>query len=197
MKKNKNNENDFFETFRYNYNNLEGFDSLIKLLVFLIIAIILLVFGRVTINKQRQEEQKKLPEVQERAQESAYKLLIKEIIQKEATIKVTINGSKSLLDSVKESDGEITGIYQVGTQATRFKIKEQSVYEIGIDEEVENNTLLNGINLNFIIPSMLESIIEDQEKAKQSKLTDATYTYEYTEDEIKYEIDLTTSSIFQ
>ena len=58
MKKD-NKDNSFFESFKYNYNNLEGFDSLVKLIIFFAFSLIILTFGRFAVQHDREEAEKR------------------------------------------------------------------------------------------------------------------------------------------
>nr|MCR5483001.1 hypothetical protein [Bacilli bacterium] len=73
-------------------------------------------------------------------------------------------------------------------QLKEFKISEQKVYEIVLDEDIENEELFKEININFVIPSVLVGILEDTKMIKSTNGDNATYTYDYEEGENTYSI---------
>ena len=190
MKKN-NNDDSFFGSFKYKYNNVEGYDSFIKLLVFLVISIIIIVFAKVAIAQDKAEEQKNQVTTNESNNNNSLKKLLDTLIKKEATIKITNGDYVAVIKNVKESNEEITGLFQDSKkQLKEFKISDQKVYELELDEEVENDKLFENINLDFVIPSMLVSILEDNKTIKSTNGDNALYTYEYLDNEITYNITL-------
>ena len=189
MKKD-NKDNSFFESFKYNYNNLEGFDSLVKLIIFFAFSLIILIFGRFAVQQDREEAEKRKEINQANQSENIFKRQVEQIIKKEGTIKITKGDYVVMLKNVKESDGVINGFFQDSNKVSKeFRIKENKVYELVFDEEEENETLLSELNLDFIIPSMLVSILEETEKLEEKDGNAIYYTYNYASD-VNYTISL-------
>ena len=189
MKKD-NKDNSFFESFKYNYNNLEGFDSLVKLIIFFAFSLIILIFGRFAVQQDREEAEKRKEINQANQSENIFKRQVEQIIKKEGTIKITKGDYVVMLKNVKESDGVINGFFQDSNKVSKeFRIKENKVYELVFDEEEENETLLSELNLDFIIPSMLVSILEENEKLEEKDGNAIYYTYNYASD-VNYTISL-------
>ena len=189
MKKD-NKDNNFFESFKYNYNNLEGFDSLIKLIIFFVFSLIILIFGRIAVQQDREEAEKRKEINQANQSENIFKRQVEQIIKKEGTIKISKGDYVVMLKNVKESDGVINGFFQDSNKVSKeFRIRENKVYELVFDEEEENETLFSELNLDFIIPSMLVSILEDNEKQEEKDGNTIYYTYNYSSD-VNYTISL-------
>ena len=190
MKKDNKDDNNFFESFKYNYNNLEGFDSLVKLIIFFAFSLIILIFGRFAVQQDREEAEKRKEINQANQSENIFKRQVEQIIKKEGTIKITKGDYVVMLKNVKESDGVINGFFQDSNKVSKeFRIKENKVYELVFDEEEENETLLSELNLDFIIPSMLVSILEENEKLEEKDGNAIYYTYNYASD-VNYTISL-------
>ncbi|MBQ7240441.1 MAG: hypothetical protein IJS56_03275 [Bacilli bacterium] len=190
MKKDNKDNNSFFESFKYNYNNLEGFDSLVKLIIFFAFSLIILIFGRVAVQQDREEAEKRKEINQVNQSENIFKRQVEQIIKKEGTIKITKGDYVVMLKNVKESDGIINGFFQDSNKVSKeFRIKENKVYELVFDEEEENEILLSELNLDFIIPSLLVGILEDNEKLEEKDGNTIYYTYNYASD-VSYTISL-------
>lgn len=187
MKNNKE-EKSTWDKFKYNYNHLEGFDSLVKIVLFFAICLVIILVAKTTLNQERKEENTNVTTTSTNEQ-SSLKGILDALIKKEATIKVTKGDYVAVVKKVKESNGEITGLIQDNSkQLKEFKISEQKVYEIVLDEETENEELFKEINTNFVIPSVLVSILEDTKMIKSTNGDNATYTYDYEEGENSYNI---------
>ena len=187
MKKDNKDNNSFFESFKYNYNNLEGFDSLVKLIIFFAF---ILIFGRFAVQQDREEAEKRKEINQANQSENIFKRQVEQIIKKEGTIKISKGDYVVMLKNVKESDGVINGFFQDSNKVSKeFRIRENKVYELVFDEEEEEETLLSELNLDFIIPSMLVSILEDNEKLEERDGNAIYYTYNYGSD-VNYTISL-------
>ncbi len=187
MKKNKK-ENSSWESFKYNYNNLEGFDSLVKLIIFFVICIIIILLAKTTINSDRKAAENRTSTTQVSETDSLKKVL-DTLIKKEATVKITQGDYVAIVKNVKEVNGEITGLFQDSSkQLKEFKISDQKVYEIVLDEEVENEELFSNVNIDFVIPSVLVGILEENKMIKTTNGDNAKYTYEYIDGEKTYNI---------
>jgi len=187
MKNNKE-EKSTWEKFKYNYDHLEGFDSLVKIVLFFAICLVIILVAKTTLNQERKEENTNVTTTSTNEQ-SSLKGILDALIKKEATIKVTKGDYAAVVKKVKESNGEITGLIQDNSkQLKEFKISEQKVYEIVLDEEIENEELFKEINTNFVIPSILVGILEDTMMIKSTNGDNATYTYDYEEGENSYSI---------
>ena len=187
MKKN-NNDNSFWDIFKYNYNNVEGFDSLAKIVLFIAICIVIILFAKVTIAQDKKDAKTEKTTTQISETESLKKVL-DTLIKKEATIKITKGDYVAIAKNVKESNGEITGLFQDSSkQLKEFKIGDQKIYEIVLDEAQENPELFKDVNVDFIIPSVLVGILEDNKMVKSNNGEKTTYTYDYVDDEVTYNI---------
>ncbi|MCR5483932.1 MAG: hypothetical protein K6E99_05965 [Bacilli bacterium] len=173
MKNNKE-EKSTWEKFKYNYDHLEGFDSLVKIVLFFAICLVIILVAKTTLNQERKEENTNVTTTSTNEQ-SSLKGILDTLIKKEATIKVTKGDYVAVVKKVKESNGEITGLIQDNSkQLKEFKISEQKVYEIVLDEEIENEELFKEINTNFVIPSVLVGILEDTNGKNANKATKTT-----------------------
>ena len=187
-KNNNNNENSSWDNFKYNYENVEGFDSLVKILVFIVMCIIFILLAKTTIaqDKKEAENRKSTTQVSDTV---LIKKTLDPLIKKEGNVKITKGDYVAVVKNIKESNGEITGLFQDSfKQLKEFKISDQKVYEIVLDEEVENEELFKEINIDFVIPSVLVGILEDNEMTKSTNGENTTYTYDYVDGDTTYNI---------
>ena len=187
MKNNKD-ENNSWEQFKYNYNNLEGFDSLVKIIIFFSICLVIILIAKFSIAQDRKDVESRKTTTQV-SETDSLKKTFDSLIKKESNVKITKGDYVAIFKNVKETNGEITGLFQDSSkQLKEFKIREQKIYEIVLDEEVENEELFKEINIDFIIPSVLVGILEDNKMIKSTNGDNATYTYDYEEGENSYSI---------
>lgn len=188
----KKNNNDFFDGFKYNYEHLEGFDSLVKIVLFFAISIVILVVARISINTESKEEKTTTTSIVQKQEKILS--VIESIIKKEATIKVTSDTTKIQISSLRENGEEITGFYQDINTSKKFKIKENKVYELILDDEIENEELLSLVNMDFVIPSVLFSVIQESTFENEKNEIETIYTYTYLKDDITYNIEVTVAA---
>ena len=195
MKKNNdnNNNNDFWSSFKYSYDHIEGFDSFVKIILFIVLTIVFILVAKISLNNQSNTSSTTTTTSIIQKQNKILNI-IEGIIKQEATLKMTSGDTKVQISSIKEENGEITGFYQDINTSKKFKINDGKVYELVLDEEIENEELFSSVNLDFIIPSMLYGVIEESTYKDETTGMNLTYTYEYIKDEIKYDITVTIAS---
>ena len=167
MKKNKKDEYNFIDVFKYNYENVEGFDSGFKLLVFFLFALILIVSARVTIEKDRKERANTEPTTKVAAKQTEnLKVILDGLLDKEANIVINAPTQNNLvikLSNLKETDGLVTAFYESSHHGyQKLQIQNGAFYEIpaGSDTPIENDDLLPKMNYKFLVPSELVRILE-------------------------------------
>lgn len=189
MKKNKKEESNFFDDFKYNYENLEGFDSGVKILAFLLIAIVIIITARVSINNDRKERESTVPTTKiANKQTESLKVILDGLLDKEAYITIdapTQNNLVIKLSNLKESDGLVTAFYESNHHGyQKLQIQNGAFYEIPAGETtpIENDDLLPKMNYKFLVPSELIKILETNKTVPTNTDDGVIYSYSY-EDE--------------
>lgn len=69
------------------------------------------------------------------------------------------------------------GTLEYNEELKRIKIKETNVFEIQRNEEIENNTLLENINIDYLIPSKIINLINENNPVIKNVEENKTYSY--------------------
>ena len=172
----------FFEYYKY----VPSFKALVKLgLYFIFFAIIISV---VACNKDVVTQTKENEKTEEQQETTiSYKEMLDALITNNVQIlyDITMGEEVYRIDATRK-DNILSGIYRTKTALYEFKIQDDIVYEIGLDEEKENGELLAHINLTYILPEQLVSLLESNKATKM--LSDDLTIYNYEIDTVKYHV---------
>lgn len=172
----------FFEYYKY----VPGFKALVKLgLYFIFFAVIISVVAcnKDTINQTPEKE--KTEEKQE--MEISYKEMLEALTTNNMQIlyNSTVGEEIYRIDATRK-DNILSGIYRTKDSIHEFKIQDNIVYEIGLNEEKETTELFININLNYLLPEQLVSILESNKATKT--LENEAIIYNYEIEEVKYRV---------
>jgi len=187
LKKKKNEDEEktsFIETFKYLYKTYPGMKSLIILLLYGLLFTMLISVVALNQNNYNDEESS-TPEVEETTN-LTYKEMLDNLIANNSNIKYTIviNDITYYLDTIYE-DNILTGTYEDSLGSIhKFKIKNDNVYEISMSNETLNNELFSNINIDYIIPTHLVNILENNKSIKTKEEDNMIYSYDI--DNYKY-----------
>lgn len=174
----------FFEYYKY----VPGFKALVKLfLYFIFFAVIISV---VACNQDTIKEKQPQEKTEEKEKvEKTYKEMLDELVNNDIEIlyNISINGEIFKIDATRK-DNILSGIYRTKESIHEFKIKDNVIYEIGLNEERENSELFSNINLTYILPDQLVTLLESNKATKM--LNDGKTIYNYEIEATKYKIEV-------
>lgn len=172
----------FFEYYKY----VPGFKALVKLgLYFIFFAVIISVVAcnKDTINQNPEKESTE----EKKEMEISYKDMLEALTNNNIEIlyNITVNEEIYRIDATRK-DNILSGIYRTKDSIHEFRIQDNIVYEIGLNEEKENIDLFNNINLNYLLPEQLISMLEVNKATKT--LENEAIIYNYEIEEVKYRV---------
>ena len=178
MKNNK--DMNFFDSFKYNYKNTPGFESGLKLLMFIVFSIVLIVFARATIASEKKYNATTTTVTRISGQTDQLKKILDATISQETEI--TIEGPNDLvtkLTNVKETDGVVTGYLKSKEKGIKeYRIRQKAIYELdGAGNEFETDDLLPKVDVNFLVPSELVRILETNKTVVNYYEDSVVYSY--------------------
>lgn len=189
-----NNDNDketkesFIEVFKRNYNNVPGFKELVKLGLYILVFVIFVGIMSGTINNRKQHDQK-----DETTTVAAlkYQDMLNDLLDnKEANITININDAKYIIND-EFGNNILTGTIDSIEGTSKFKIKDDLVYEIILEEEVLNDQLLSNVDTSIIRNNILVDIIKNNSAHKFENDDNITYKYSNVViNNITYNIDV-------
>lgn len=189
MKDNK--DNNFFDTFKYNYKNTPGFESGLKILMFIVFSLVLIFIAKASIASEREYKATTTTVTKISGQTDQLKKILDATITKEAEI--TIEGPNDLvtkLTNVRETDGVVTGYLKSKEKGIKeYKIRSKAIYELdGSGNEFETDDLLPKVDVNFLIPSELVRILESNRTVVNYYEDSVAYTYFVESNEVANDI---------
>ena len=167
-----------------NYKGNPAFKALIKLsLYFLLFFIIILVvsLGGGTTETENNTEKKEETTTNTSTQIKSYKDMLNHILINNNSFKyeININDDRFIIEYTIE-DNILNGIMETNEGAKKFSIKDNTIYEIKLNEEYENNELFSDINLDYLNIYSLINILSSSKAMKL--LNDDKVLYNYTID---------------
>lgn len=174
----------FFEYYKY----VPGFKALVKLFMYFIFFAVIISVVACNQDTIREETKKETTEEQQKT-EKTYKDMLDELVNNDLKIlyNISINEKKFQIEATKK-DNVLSGIYRTQEKLHEFKINDNIIYEIGLNEEKENPELFKELNLTFILPDQLVILLENNKATKM--LSDGVTLYNYEIDAIKYQVEV-------
>ncbi|MCR4581378.1 MAG: hypothetical protein K5666_02580 [Bacilli bacterium] len=138
----------WWDVFVRNYKNVPGFNALVKLLIYFFLFFILIVAIKATTGDQDSTKTKQ----QETTKVTVpYKEMVGNIVNyRKSTINIKINDTLYIING-DFGNNILTGTIESTNGLHNFKIKDNSIYEVKMGEDVLNNELLKDININIIM----------------------------------------------
>ena len=182
-----NNELSFWDKFKIYYKNIPGVRSLVKLggyfiyfFVVIIILFILALASGLSKNNNKQD-----------TTEIKYQDVLDKLLDNSSyTANITINGTKYIVTG-EYGNNILTGTYESTNGVIKYKIKDNAIYEIKMDEEIFNQSLFGDINYNILLNDKLVNTIT---KAAGIKIDGEKIIYKYENiniDGTSYNIEVT------
>ena len=174
-----------WEVFLRNYRNVPGFKSLVKLGLYFLFIVLIIVAYRVIAPEGGKKESKTETTTTEKV--IKFQDLLDELLSnKDYKCEIKINEKEYVL-SGSYGNNILVGSFYTTEGTYSFKLQDHKVYEIKINQKVENDSLLKEVNKNIIDNNTLVSIIKH---ASGIKVEDG---YKYTKvviDDLLYNIDI-------
>lgn len=179
-----------FEVFLRNYKNVPGFKALIQLAgYFLAIGIIIFVAAGAQEATSTDDNPSTTTTTTTTSQKVVYKDTLEQLKANNKVIYTSaiINGETYIIDSINK-DGILSGYYETKVGTKRFKIENNKIYEINLENSVENSKLFENLDLDFIIPENLVDLLIKNRSLKMLEDDIVVYTYDINKNNNKYEI---------
>lgn len=199
MKKKKYEEEErkenYLDVFIRNWKNVPGFRSLIKLcLYFLFIFIFIIVVNVSQGNKESNKSSNTdtVTSTTKQVETITYLDVLDNAVNsnKDIYMEITIDEKKAIIDAVC-NETDITGYYETDKSTKKFRIENDILYEVSLDNEVENDKVLDGINIDFVVTSNLIDILKDNIPTKMINDDEVIYNYDITISDIAYKVTTT------
>ena len=165
-----------FQIFVRNYKNVEGFRLLTKAGLYLLFFIVILVGmslglgnkGIDTDNNKKSDKNNTTVQMKT----TYIDMLSRLLDHKSYSCKASINDKTYIIRGVFGND-ILTGTIESVEGTKTFKIADNKIYEIVMEEPTENSTILNDIDTNIIMNNNLVAILKDSSSIK----LDGSYKY--------------------
>lgn len=189
----------YFEVFMRNYRNVPGFKALMKIVLFFVLVSIMMLITYLGKSSQRELKSTttttttKVTDVNENSvvnYKDALEILMKN--NHEVSMVIQNNDTKYQIN-YSIQDNIIDGYLETITGTHHFKIQNDIVYEINLNEEKENPNLLNEFNINYFDTTKLINSLKNEIATKQ--LNNDKMIYHYIIDSINYYVILDNNQI--
>ena len=194
-KEKENQQENFFDVFIRNWKNVPGFRSVIKLSLYLIFIFIFIIVVNVAGNNtgtKKNVPNNIVSSTTKPTETITYKDVLENVVKnkKDVYMEVVIDGKKARVDAVTNEE-YLTGYYETDKLTKKFKIENSILYEVSLDHEIENAEVLNGINIDFLVPANMIDILKNNIPTKMINNEEVLYNYEITIDGIAYKVTTT------
>lgn len=198
MKKRNEEENrreNFLDVFLRNWRNVPGFRSLIKLILYFIFIFIFIVVVNLSQSNMKTRDKKDdmiYSTTTKKIETITYRDVLDNAAKgnKDIYMEITIDGTKAVIDAVT-NENDITGYYETDKLTKKFKIENNILYEVSLDHEIENDKVLNGLNIDFIVTPNLIDILKNNIPTKMINNEEVLYNYDISINGIAYKITTT------
>lgn len=189
----------YFEVFMRNYRNVPGFKALMKIVLFFVLVSIMMLITYLGKSSQRELKSTttttttKVTDVNENSvvnYKDALEILMKN--NHEVSMVIQNNDTKYQIN-YSIQDNIIDGYLETIAGTHHFKVQNDIVYEINLNEEKENPNLLNEFNINYFDTTKLINSLKNEIATKQ--LNNDKMIYHYIIDSINYYVILDNNQI--
>ena len=189
----------YFEVFMRNYRNVPGFKALMKIVLFFALVSIMMLITYLGKSSQRELKSTttttttKVTDVNENSvvnYKDALEILMKN--NHEVSMVIQNNDTKYQIN-YSIQDNIIDGYLETIAGTHHFKVQNDIVYEINLNEEKENPNLLNEFNINYFDTTKLINSLKNEIATKQ--LNNDKMIYHYIIDSINYYVILDNNQI--
>lgn len=180
-----------FDVFMRNYKTVPGFRTLVKLGGYLLMIVIILVLAsNVDFDSTTATKDDKTTTTTTAV---AKKLTYGEILDEMTTIgtsiyiSVVVNESNYVVEETVNKDN-VSGYLDTVNGIKKFKVQNNNIYELALNNETLNNNFFESLDKDFIIPVNLVTYLKQNTSIKTLEGESIIYTYNVTKNTINYEI---------
>lgn len=191
VKRKKNEDGEELETkwevFMRNYKTVPGFKELVKLVgyfLFFGLFIIIILAGQSSIKHNDKSSTTTTTKV---VDTKTYKEILEDLYKTDKQIhaNITINELKYSIDATNKT-GILSGLVETTSSTKRFKIENNVIYELNLDQATENANLFENIKVDYIIPANLVNILQNNKATKRVDGDNLIYNYNFDNNGISY-----------
>lgn len=186
----------YFDVFVRNWKNVPGFRSLIKLCLYLIFIFIFIIVVNLSqgnnTEKKASNGENNVSTTTKPIETITYRDVLDNAVKsnKDIYMEIVIDGKKAVIDAVS-NESDITGYYETDKLTKKFRIENNILYEVSLDNEVENDKVLNGINIDFIVTANLIEVLKNNIPTKMINNEEVLYNYDISINNIEYKVTTT------
>lgn len=198
-KKNEINEQEqmenYLDVFKRNYQNVPGFKIVVKLGGYFLFIIILLIVVANNNPDATQTSNKTTTTTAVQINNKKYRELLDELKVYNGHINASINVDKTdyALNSTVTNGTSMEGYLESNSNTIHFAYEDNKLYEIKMNEKKQNDNLLVGINIEYLLPEVIINTIDESTAIIHQD--DKETTYEYTINDIKYTVIVNNNKI--
>lgn len=173
---------DYLKNISYNYKNNKAFKALVKLILYLVFFVVII--SVVSLGSSSTESKRETTTTTKKTVN--YKEILSHIIKDNNTFtyEITLNENDKVIIEYSIKENVLEGVYENKEKTSKFKIEDNKVYELKMNEQIETPELFSNLNINYINIYTLFNLL-DQDKALKFIEGDLTkYEYNYEDSKI-------------
>ena len=173
---------DYLKNISYNYKNNKAFKALVKLILYLVFFVVII--SVVSLGSSSTESKRETTTTTKKTVN--YKEILSHIIKDNNTFtyEITLNENDKVIIEYSIKENVLEGVYENKEKTSKFKIEDNKVYELKMNEQIETPELFSNLNINYINIYSLFNLL-DQDKALKFIEGDLTkYEYNYEDSKI-------------
>lgn len=174
---------DYLKNISYNYKNNKAFKALVKLILYLVFFVVIISVVSLGSSSTYSERETTTTTTKKTVN---YKEILSHIIKDNNTFtyEITLNENDKVIIEYSIKENVLEGVYENKEKTSKFKIEDNKVYELKMNEQIETPELFSNLNINYINIYTLFNLL-DQDKALKFIEGDLTkYEYNYEDSKI-------------
>lgn len=174
---------DYLKNISYNYKNNKAFKALVKLILYLVFFVVII--SVVSLGSSSTDSERGTTTTTTKKTVN-YKEILSHIIKDNNTFtyEITLNENDKVIIEYSIKENVLEGVYENKEKTSKFKIEDNKVYELKMNEQIETPELFSNLNINYINIYTLFNLL-DQDKALKFIEGDLTkYEYNYEDSKI-------------
>lgn len=174
---------DYLKNISYNYKNNKAFKALVKLILYLVFFVVII--SVVSLGSSSTDSERETTTTTTKKTVN-YKEILSHIIKDNNTFtyEITLNENDKVIIEYSIKENVLEGVYENKEKTSKFKIEDNKVYELKMNEQIETPELFSNLNINYLNIYTLFNLL-DQDKALKFIEGDLTkYEYNYEDSKI-------------
>ena len=175
-----------WQVFMRNYKTVPGFKELVKLIAYILFFIIFVATMSIVFANNKDKINRSNTTTTTSQVLKYQDVLGKLLDHSDYTCRIKINNNNYIING-SYGNNILTGTIETAEGIHKFKIAENNIYEVVLDNETLNNELLKDINKNILMNDVIVNILKNNSGTK----IDNTYKYSNINiNDINYNIDV-------